>query len=178
MIDKKHIIRLNNKEYVTFPGLLNLAHERGLDSVETVIEQIPRAENQHTAVVRATVTFRPLGEGSPSLSAFTCVGDASPATTKVNAYLRMAETRAIGRCFRMALNIGETMHEELGGDDEPRSAPQGAATDTGNGHGQEAFCSYDGCGLALTPGQAKVSLAKYNAPYCPQHQKVMAEAAR
>lgn len=186
-LDPKHVMRLNNRDYVLFPGLLALAHERGLDSIETVIEQIPDAGNQHTAVVRATVTLR-----SPdgNLRAFTCVGDASPATTKVNAYLRMAETRAIGRCFRMGLNIGETMFEELN-DNEREGAPleyreeghsRGATAHgehgaAGNGAAGELVCSYAGCEAELTPGQMNLSLKKYNAALCPTHQKEMAKVS-
>lgn len=188
----EHIIQLNQKDYVTFKGLLALAHDKGLDSTETVIEQIPDAANQHTAIVRATVTFR---DEEGKLRAFTCVGDASPATTKINAYLRMAETRALGRCFRVGLNIGETMAEELSDDDAPPSRggetsshnrPLGPSDARGvpggqgpahDGGGEGMFCSYEGCGIALTPNQAKLSLASFNALLCPDHQRVMKKAA-
>lgn len=177
-LDPKYYMDLHGKPFVLFPGLLAAAHEAGLETTETIIEQIPSEANKHTAVVRSTVTFR---DENGRLTSYTCVGDASPATTKLNAYLRMAETRALARCFRLALNVGETALEELADDDEaaaPRGYPrEQAAPRGGRSNGGGAYCSWEGCGVELTPGQAQLSRGKYNAELCPTHQKEADKAA-
>lgn len=98
---------------VTFKGLLSLAHEDGLRSVQTQIVQLPSEENGRTAVARSTVRTR---KGT-----FTGIGDASPANVNRRIaphVIRMAETRATARALRLAVNIGEVAIEELGGDVE------------------------------------------------------------
>lgn len=113
-MDKKHIINLQGKEFVTFPGLLDAAHADGLQKVSTSLLQIPSEENGNTAIVRAEV-FTDKGS-------FTGIGDASPKNVNkmIAAHMiRMAETRAIARAFRFATNCAYTAKEELGGDDKP-----------------------------------------------------------
>lgn len=105
---------------VTFKGLLSLAHEDRLRSVKTRIVQLPTADNNHTAVVRATVRT---GRGE-----FTGIGDANPGNVNrriVPHIIRMAETRAMARAFRVAVNLGEVAIEELGDDVavQPSSIP-------------------------------------------------------
>ena len=118
---------------VSFKGLLSKAHEEELKSTETTLLQAPTEENGNTAIVRAVVTTR---RGS-----FTGIGDASPANVNRRIaphVIRMAETRALARALRVAVNIGEVSVEELGGDhavestdrdapanDQRRDAPRG-----------------------------------------------------
>src|SRR5262245_28109329 len=89
-------------EVVRFKGLLALAHEDGLRSVRTTLIQAPSAGNVKTAIVHAKVKTR---KGT-----FTGLGDANPENVdpKIAPHvIRMAETRAIARAFRAAVNIGE-----------------------------------------------------------------------
>ncbi len=98
-------------EAIAFKGLLALAHDDGLKSVKTKVLQLPTDENQKTAVVEACVRT--------SKGTFTGTGDACPANVnrKIAPHvLRMAETRAIARAFRLAVNIGVVAIEELGED--------------------------------------------------------------
>ena len=95
-------------EAITFKGLLHLAHEEGLQSVRTELVQVPSENNDRTAVVRATVRTRK--------GVFTGIGDAN--ATNVNRRIvphlvRMAETRAVARAFRVAVNVGAVAVEEL-----------------------------------------------------------------
>lgn len=183
-IDKEFYIDLHGKPYVLFPGLLKAATAAGLENVETVIEQIPSKENGQMAVVKATALFRD-PENPDKIRTFTCVGDASQETTRLKAYLRMAETRAIARCFRLALDVGETALEELGDLDEGREErgyPREQAADRsrrgapGNGAKGEPTCARAGCGKTLTQGQAAYSLKTYNALLCPECQKTASQA--
>ena len=108
-LDDRWITRIEGKEFVKYPGLLDLGHQKGIASIEVDIVQMPSKENDNFAVCRATITSR-IGES------FIDVGDASPANTnsKVSKHLlRMASTRAIARALRSYTNIGMTCLEEL-----------------------------------------------------------------
>jgi hypothetical protein len=101
------------KEFVTYAGLLALAHDLGLEEIHTTILQMPTEANEHTAVVRA------IAKGKPGL--YSGLGDASPANTnrKVARHLiRVAETRAKARALRDLTNVSLVAFEELGGDDD------------------------------------------------------------
>lgn len=111
-------MKLQGKEHVTFDGLIDLAHKNGLGGTETEVVQFPNEDNKWTAVVKAIVTLK---DPSGQYRNFSGIGDASPANTNKAIALhsiRMAETRAIGRALRVALNIKGCMYEELDGDDK------------------------------------------------------------
>jgi hypothetical protein len=167
MIDAKFIVTLKGKEFPTWPGVLDAATRAGLKSLTTRVMQIPSAENGGMAVVMARAEF---ADGR----VFEDVGDASPANCGpqiATAALRMASTRAKGRCLRDALSIGATLFEELpdlqsvGEDVEPparlRPAPRNGAL----------VCTNAGCGKPLTKGQHDVSERAYGQPLCPSCQK-------
>lgn len=127
-LNREFVKSIEGKDFVTYQGLLDLAHQRGLSRIEVEIVQNPTADNQHTAIVRAVAESK-LGE------VFSDVGDANPTNTnsKVSRHLlRMASTRAKARCLRDLTNIGMTCLEELGdlnemiGDNsQPGKASQG-----------------------------------------------------
>lgn len=170
-------IQLNGRPFVLFKALLAMATERGLEGIASELIQAPSSENQQTAIVRADVTLR--GEnGAPRI--FSCLGDASPETTKIKgAYVRMAETRAIGRALRMGLNIGETAFEEIGPDAEepaPSSSPTPQPLGNGRPEAGGGRCSREGCGNTLTAGQTQISMKKYNQPLCPACQRFLIAA--
>lgn len=127
MIDPKYIKNLKGKSYPMWGGVLDAAIKDGLRRLTTEIVQIPAPENGHLAVVRATAEFE---DGR----VFTDVGDCGPGNTTpeiAKSSLRMASTRAKGRALRDALNVSETMFEELPPDDTdatPRSAPSAVST--------------------------------------------------
>lgn len=108
-LNQEFIKSIEGKDFVTYQGLLDLAHQKGLTRIEVEIVQNPMVENQHTAIVRAVAESK-LGE------VFSDVGDANPNNTnsKVSKHLlRMASTRAKARCLRDLTNIGMTCLEEL-----------------------------------------------------------------
>lgn len=109
-IDKKFIVNLQGKEFVTYEGLLDVAHQLKLKSIETELIQIPSPENGNQCIVKAVVKTE---DGKQ----FEGYGDADP--TNVNRMIakhsiRMAETRAKARALRDLTNIGMTALEELG----------------------------------------------------------------
>ena len=75
------IIRLQGREYVTFRGLLFVAHEAGLESIDVkLVSWDPESRN---AILMATVTGQ--------RGTFTDIGDASPTTVSYT-HLRAHET--------------------------------------------------------------------------------------
>lgn len=56
IINERFIINLQGKSYVTYEGLLDLAHQRNLKSLEVEIIQIPTNENNMTAICKAIAT--------------------------------------------------------------------------------------------------------------------------
>ncbi len=74
-LDERWITKIEGKEFVKYPGLLDLAHQHGISSIEVDIVQMPTAENGNFAECRATVMSK-IGE------TFTDIGDATPANGK------------------------------------------------------------------------------------------------
>jgi len=113
--ESKGIISLQGREYVTFRGLLWVAHQAGLESIE--VELVSWDADTQAAICRATVK----GERGT----FSDIGDASPANVNrmvASACLRMASTRSQARALRSYLGVGITSLEELPGDAPTRSA--------------------------------------------------------
>ena len=109
-LDDRFIIEIEGNEFVKYPGLLDLGHQKGISQIEVDIIQIPNSENKNSAICKATVMSK-VGE------TFTDVGDANPqnCNSKVSKHLlRMASTRAIARALRSFTNVGLTALEELG----------------------------------------------------------------
>lgn len=107
-VNEKFIINLQGKSFVTYEGLLDLAHQRGLISMEVEIIQIPTKENNMTAICRAI--------GTTEKARFQDIGDASPGSVNsalVPHLIRMASTRAKARVLRDLTNVGMTAVEEL-----------------------------------------------------------------
>lgn len=109
-VPKEFIKSLQGKEFVLMGGLLELAHQDGLNFTNTEILQFPSDTNGQTTIVRAIVRT---GKGE-----FSGIGDASPASVPNKSIavhsIRMAETRAIARALRVATNVSMTAFEELG----------------------------------------------------------------
>jgi hypothetical protein len=109
-LDERFIITLEGKDFVTYPGLLDLGHQKGILKIEVEPFQLPTKENGNFAVCKALVV-------SSNGEIFTDVGDATPenCNSRVSKHLlRMASTRAIARALRSFTNIGMTCLEELG----------------------------------------------------------------
>jgi hypothetical protein len=105
-IPAQFLVEIQGRQFVTFHGLLALAHQQGLLSLKaTFISVTPEL-----ALAHAVATFRDGRE-------FEECGDATP--SNVNArikphFARMSLTRAKARALRDALNISCVCLEELG----------------------------------------------------------------
>lgn len=113
-LEKRYITNLHGKDFVLYAGILDLAHQRGLQKLEVELIQYPTKENGFEAVCKAVAE-------SKSGEVYTDIGDANPKNTNKSIALhliRMASTRAKARVLRDLNNIGMTALEELSSLDE------------------------------------------------------------
>lgn len=118
MINENFIINLQGKSFVTYEGLLDLAHKQGLLSIEVEIIQFPSRENNMLAICRATA--------KTENTIFTDIGDASPQSVNsslIPHLIRMASTRAKARVLRDLTNVGITAFEELSFEESSSGEP-------------------------------------------------------
>lgn len=109
-LDDNFIKQIDDKDFVIYAGLLDVAHQKNLCMVDVELIQFPSDENKQTAICKAKVETT---DGRK----FSDIGDANPqnCNSKVARHLiRMASTRAKARAFRDMDNIGMTALEELG----------------------------------------------------------------
>ena len=138
LLDKRFIVDLKGKEFVTYAGLLDLAHQHGLTELKVEILQIPTPDNGLECLVQATAV-------TESGAMFSDLGDANPhncSKSVAQHIIRMASTRAKARVLRDLSNIGITALEELGednvevpGNGKTRTKPRKATTPSKEGNG-------------------------------------------
>ena len=108
-LDERFITTIENKDFVLYAGLLDLAHQKGILKIDVEPLQLPSAENGQMAICRTIVV-------SKSGEVFSDVGDANPQNCHPRVakhLLRMASTRAIARALRSMTNVGMTALEEI-----------------------------------------------------------------
>jgi len=104
----KFVKKIQGRDFVLFEGLLEMAHAAGLKRVETQLLQAPGKDNGMLAIVRAVI--------ETEKGVFSALGDASPESAErpMQPHLvRLADTRAIARAIRIAVNVGMTALEEI-----------------------------------------------------------------
>lgn len=107
-LNEKFVIDLQGNKYVTYEGLLDLAHQNNLSSIYVELLQIPKEENNMTAICKATATT--------DKGTFSDIGDASPKSVNTSVMphlIRIASTRAKARVLRDITNVGMTALEEI-----------------------------------------------------------------
>ncbi len=123
-LDKKFITQFQGKDFVLYSGLLDLAHQKGILSLNVDVEQFPCKDNENVAICRATVE-------SVTGEVYVEWGDANPKNVNrmVAAHImRMAATRAKARVLRDFTNIGMTCMEELGSNDDAENKAPAKST--------------------------------------------------
>lgn len=164
-VDKRFIVSLKGKEFVTYEGLLDTAHQIGIKSIETKLIQLPSEENNHIAVAMARVT-------TEDDRVFEEIGDAGPQSVNrmIQPHIiRMAFTRAKARALRDLTNIGMTALEELGGDEEPISKQQPRQAQKRPTQANTSQCN--GCGAGISEKVKQFSINKYKKPLCMECQQ-------
>ncbi len=112
-VPAKYLKKIQGKDFVLFEGLLEIAHTEGLKVVDTELVQAPSKDNGMLAIVKATV--------ETEKGIFGALGDASPESCEkpMQPHLvRLADTRAIARAMRLAVNIGMTSSVEMGSESD------------------------------------------------------------
>lgn len=114
---------LQGGEHVTHEGLIDMAHQDGLAMIYTEPVQIPKPEDQQPVYEENDEgRKRKKHDGEPVIfratvvtkrGVFTAYGDACDDDTMVSAIIRMAETRAISRALRSAVNVGKATAAEM-----------------------------------------------------------------
>lgn len=161
-IDKKFIVNLQGKEFVTYEGLLDVAHQMELKSIKTDIVQLPNEENQYLCIMKAIAVTEDGKE-------FHGYGDASPNNVNKNIaphLIRMSETRAKARALRDLTNIGMTAFEELAESDEVIGNEDGNNQAT---KGPRLICT--SCGTEIKQGVAAYSKRNFGRELCMDCQK-------
>lgn len=103
-IDPRHVVQIQGKPFVKFAGLLDLAHQRGLQSLK-----VDWTFNDAELSLAHAVAVFPFGTFEES-------GDATPANVNKKVaphFRRCALTRAAARVLRDALNCDMVALEEL-----------------------------------------------------------------
>ncbi len=119
---ERFVRNLQGRDFILYGGLLELARQRGLETIVTKVLQIPSRDNQMYAVVEAQVkvdgqTYQEIGDASPQ----------SVNRTIEPHILRMASTRAKARALRDAVGIDMVALEELGGSVDNDTDRQGVS---------------------------------------------------
>jgi len=124
---------MGDKEFVTWTGLLDLAHDRGLMSIETemthfirepimigvkrrkedgTFENVEKEFSKFLVIFKATATFT----HEDGHKVFTGYGDSTEKNVSAMVMphmIRMAETRAKARALRDGCNVGMCSEEEI-----------------------------------------------------------------
>lgn len=169
-LDKKFIVNLNGKEFVTYEGLLDVAHQIGLQSIKTELVQLPNEENNYLCVMKAVATTEDNKE-------FHGYGDASPGNVNsliAKHLIRMAETRAKARALRDLTNIGMTALEELGEENISESSKE-ERKETKKSNG-EVLLKCSECGEAIAQGVSVYSKKNFGRELCMNCQKQFKKA--
>ena len=160
-LEERFIMNLKGKDFVLYAGLLDMAHQKGLQSIMVDPLQYPTKDNGFEAIAKATVE-------SKNGDVFVELGDANPRNTNkmiVNHIIRMAATRAKARALRDFVNVGIACIDELGdldevvGDEKPSNGKpnkaQPANPESGNGgNGKQTAASATGNGKQGPPSSA------------------------
>lgn len=123
-LNKEFIVNLQGKDFVTYNGLVDLAHQMDLQSITTELIQLPSKDNNNQCIFKAVATTK---DGK----VFEGYGDADPSNVNkmiAKHMIRMAETRAKARALRDLTNVGMTAYEEMGGEE-----PAGSGNDEDEG---------------------------------------------
>lgn len=112
-IPQRFIKDLKGKQYVTYEGLLDMSHQKGIQALETDLVAMPCEANGFTAIAKAVL----IGKDGTKFVEF---GDAN--SKSVNSMIaphiiRMALTRAKARVMRDFTNIGICSVDEINFDD-------------------------------------------------------------
>jgi hypothetical protein len=110
-VDRRHVVKLQGKDFITYDGLLDMAHQMGLVSIKT---EMISFENG-VVIFKATAKTE-----TQEFDGYGDTDDSNVNKMIARHKIRMAETRAKARALRDLTNVGMCSVEEMGGDDTDR----------------------------------------------------------
>lgn len=130
-LNQQHVIDLQGKQYVTYNGLLDYAHQKGLQSLQT--ELVSHDHEKGIYIFKATAILHDGLRQTTFISHGDATKDNVSGMTKAS-FIRMADTRAKSRALRDALNVAAVTLEELPEEEqkEVRKAHSQKATPLGD----------------------------------------------
>jgi hypothetical protein len=116
---KNYFVEIKKKEAVKAVGLLVLGHEKGIKNLTTEVLQFPNKDNGGVCIVQANLIGYAWSPADKKIveANFSAIGDASRencSSMVADSFIRMAETRAVGRVLRNYTNIGMLCSDEVG----------------------------------------------------------------
>jgi len=111
-MSQQEYVSLHGVKYQTVFGRVKEAHEKGFVGKRVDILIKPHETPDNSCTVKVTVLFKTEAD---ELREFEAIGDASPSNvgpTIKKSFIRMAETRALGRALGVALGLAEPTSEE------------------------------------------------------------------
>ncbi len=116
-MDKKYIVDIKGKKFVTYNGLLDLAHTKGLNDMR-VIDLVVDWKNKsaYCTVACKIGELEVMGVGSGTQE--------NCGSMVKNHFVEMAHTRAKARALRDILNVDMVSLEELGDTKEPKKSEE------------------------------------------------------
>jgi hypothetical protein len=165
-LDDRFIKSIKGKEFVLYSGLLDLAHQIGIQSIRVKTIQYPTKENGLEAICEAHVESKN-GEN------FIEIADANPNNVAplVKAHiLRMAATRAKARALRDFTNIGITCLEELGNIDDLENDNENRTSKPRQPKTSQASTGTDDAKAEISDDQKKTETAQAKKKENPQKE--------
>lgn len=105
-LDDQFTEPLQGSDHVTHEGLIDMAHRDGLALTFTEPVSMPEEATKDDPIVFRAIVATNRG-------VFTAYGDSYSGDTQVSAIVRMAETRALSRALRQAVNVGAATAPEM-----------------------------------------------------------------
>ena len=153
-MDEKYIIDIKGKKFVTFNGLLDLAHEKGLVSLK--VQELSVDWDKKSAFCIAACK---IGE-----VCVTCVGSGTQdncGSMVAGHFVEMSQTRAFARCLRTILNVDMVAVDELKEKEEVKVKESG---DFGMDVPVSNVCS--GCNCEVSEKVKEFSIRTYKRVLC------------
>lgn len=164
-VDDKFIVKLQGKEFILYNGLVDLAHQEGLVSIDVELIQSPSKDNDMTAIAKAVAKTKD--------KEFSDIGDASPGSVSSMLkphIIRMAATRAKARALRDLTNVGMTAAEEMmDEEDVPKELKQSSYKPKPSQNSAGLKCS--DCNADIKDAVKTFSTKKYGKALCFNCQK-------
>ena len=116
-MDKKHIVKIKGKEFITFAGVLEEAHKQWIEDIRIVELSVDWEKKSAYCIATCGIKEPETEPGKHrKVREFMGVGSGTQdncGSMVKNHFVEMAQTRAFARCLKYALNLEGTCAEEM-----------------------------------------------------------------